>query len=524
MADYLIITSSGGGGHKIAADALQHKKLQKDPANNLVQLDVMRSSCSYGTLIGKNCTNSWDKAQQRGDIKRQLQLVKCQPVAEAFFFIGTFFTVLHRLLKGEKLPKKVICTQPLHLLAITMAVRMANLIRFKEERKISKVHLYLTDLPTNKAEHFFGALRRLHFVSKRCFNMMRVHTPEPICQIGQTPAQFWKTQAHLQPHQVKVESMPVSAPFKNPSVLPLPGSALEYEIKLFSSSEKAEMDKVLGEQVDRNCIDMPCIPERLYSKPKNRLHTILMDKVGLLMPGCLHKRVCHNQKTHHRIAFLDKIGLIIPGRALEKKTKCVMKEKIEKNSRQFKIASEDKVGLLMLGSVPEKSAILDYVDGIAAAAKEIKESGRNYYFFVACGSKELNADDEGLKKDSLYKAVCKKIKEAQLPPRVKIIPFIGQPVAPIFGRSDLSITRSGGMTSAEILALKSREGDKKRVLIHSPLKIVPEGSQEEIRKELMGQIPLWENGNAEYLVKSPHVAAEVVNPKLAHQEFKAFFR
>ncbi|MCE5319303.1 MAG: hypothetical protein LLG04_18305 [Parachlamydia sp.] len=442
MADYLIITSSGGGGHKIAADAIQQKKAQMYPTNRFDQLDVMRSGCSYGSRIGKNCTDSWDNAQQRGDVKKQLQLVRMQPVAEALFCLGTFFTVLRRLLQGEKLPKKVICTQPLHLLAITEAVRVANLIRFKEKRKITKVDLYLTDLPTSKAEHFFGALRRLHFISKRNFKMVRVHAPEPICLDGQTSQQFWKSQAHLQPHQIKIEAMPVSAQYKNPASLPMPGSAFVSDIKLFSNDEKAEMEK----------LNMP------------------------------------------------------DGRC--------------------SISENDKVGLLMLGSVPERFAILGYVDGIAAAAREsaLEESGPNHYFFIACGSKEQNGGADGLNNDSLYKAVCKQIRDAKLPRRVKIVPFIGQPVAPIFGRSDLSITRSGGMTSAEILALKSRKGDNKRVLIHAPLKKVLEGTQEEKRKQLMACIPLWENGNADYLVQSPKVAAEVVNPKLAQAEFKVFFK
>lgn len=440
MADYLIITSSGGGGHKIAADSLQQKKIQKSPANNVVQLDVMRSGCSYGSRIGKNCTDSWDKAQQKGDIQKQLQLVRFQPIAEALFCIGTFFTVLHRLLTAEKLPKSVICTQPLHLLAITEAVRAANLIRFREKRKISKVHVYLTDLPTSKAEHFFGALRRLSYMSKRNFDMIRVHAPEPICPAGQSAQDFWKKQAHLRPDQVKIESMPVSAPFKEPAALPLPGNATKLDIKLFSKDEQAEMKKL-------------------------------------------------------------------------------------QLSSRFQIAAQDKVGLVMLGSVPEKTAILNYVEGIAAAAKERRfvQKSPHHYVFVACGSKEQNGGEGGLKNDSLYREVCKKIQEAELPPKVKIIPFVGQPVAPIFGRSDLSITRSGGMTSAEILALKNRAGDNKRVLIHSSLKQTPEGSQEDICKALMDQIPLWENGNAEYLVQSPHVAARVVNPKLAQEEFKAFF-
>ena len=61
------------------------------------------------------------------------------------------------------------------------------------------------------------------------------------------------------------------------------------------------------------------------------------------------------------------------------------------------------------------------------------------------------------------------------------------------------------------------------MLIHSSLKKDPEGSPEDIRKALMDQIPLWGNGNAEYLVQSPKVAAQVVNPKLAQEELIELF-
>ncbi len=245
MSDYLIISSSGGGGHKIAAEALYGHKLQKNPENRAVQLDVMRSGCSYGSWIGKKCTDAWDKAQARADVEKQHYLVKLQPLSEALFFLGTFFTVLNRLLQGETLPKKVICTQPLHLLAITAAVRTANTIRFKEERKITKVDLYLTDLPTEKAIHFLGSLRRLHFFSRKSFNMMRVHSPEPVCKDVNA---FWKSQAHLQPHQIKTEPLPVSAAYKNPDALPLPKTAAEITIKTFTPCEKREMEKLYPNQ------------------------------------------------------------------------------------------------------------------------------------------------------------------------------------------------------------------------------------------------------------------------------------
>ena len=50
----------------------------------------MRSGCSYGETIGKKCTDMWDDAQQQGNVAKQRELIKLQPVAEAFFFWAPF--------------------------------------------------------------------------------------------------------------------------------------------------------------------------------------------------------------------------------------------------------------------------------------------------------------------------------------------------------------------------------------------------------------------------------------------------
>lgn len=449
MSDYLIITSSGGGGHKVAGDAILQKKLQKHKGASAKELDVMRSSCCYGSWLGRKCTDAWDKAQAEGDVDKQYRLFKFQAVSEAFFFIGTFFTVFNQLIRGEKLPEKVICTQPFHLFAITSAVRLANVICFKQERKIKRVELYYTDLPTEKAKHFQQSLKRLHWISKKGFELIRVHAPEPISKT-MSPAEFWEKHTSLQPHQVKVENMPVGNMFKDPGSLPLPGAKTELEIQRLTQTEQVQMQK---------------------------LHP---DQKG-----------------------------------------------------SFKIESADQVGLVMLGSVPEKQAILHYVDEMIAASKECKvdNEGHNVYLFVACGSHAFNGKVPDkkcgaypmLNENCLYNQVCTKILEANLPARVKIVPFIGQPVARIFGRSNISLTRSGGITSGEILALKSRDGDNKRVLIHSSLTKIPEGSEEEKSNALLERIPLWENGNADYLTCHKDVKAKIVNPQLAKNEFIRLF-
>lgn len=430
MSDYLIITSSGGGGHIVAANAIHHYKLKKNPENRVQQFDVMRSGCSYGTTFGTKCTDMWDEAQRKGDVEKQKRLMSLQPITEAFFFLGAFFTVLYQLLTFKTLPKKVICTQLLNLYAITLAVRLANLIRYKEERKITKLDLYVTDLPTDKATHILGSLRRLHMVSQSSFDMIRLHTPKCAQDDSDT---FWK-QVYLKPNQIKYESLPVSEAFSKVEDLPLPRTTVDVSI---------------------------------------------------------------------------------------------LKENIKED---YNLRGQDKVGLIMLGTAPEESAILGYVDEIIKQSNEKSnfsdDKDSNAYFFVSCGKAQ-----SGKSTNELYEKVMNKISQANLHPRLKIVPFTNQPVPLIFARSDMTITRSGGITSAEILALKERPDDQKRVLIHSPFQGIPQGSNGEPEKDkskiqeyLIDKIPLWENGHADYLALKKNVKAQIVTPHFIGEELTQFFQ
>lgn len=177
-------------------------------------------------------------------------------------------------------------------------------------------------------------------------------------------------------------------------------------------------------------------------------------------------------------------------------------------SDPFFIRAEDRVGLIMLGGIPTCEAILHYIDAAITLAENERiacHPGRNY-LFVGCGKETLG----------LYDRVHAYLDSRPSPAHLKIVPFLNQPVEQIFGRSDFSITRTGGMTSLEILELKRRRGDDKLILLHAQLKDseFEEGSDQETHQEYLitKGIPLWEGGNARYLRKAlPGVS--VVTPK-----------
>ena len=167
----------------------------------------------------------------------------------------------------------------------------------------------------------------------------------------------------------------------------------------------------------------------------------------------------------------------------------------------------------MLGSVPEESAVMGYLEKFLQSSESLTQREGDCYFFIACGSQDENIvkGSKKLKKNSLYQKVLDRIsKEKNLNKKIRIEPFIGQRVFSIFGRSDLYITRSGGLTSAEIIKLKGRfkEGethrDPKKVCIHSSAK-----GANASKEALLEAIPLWENGNAGYLVE--YYDAEIIN-------------
>lgn len=210
----------------------------------------------------------------------------------------------------------------------------------------------------------------------------------------------------------------------------------------------------------------------------------------------------------------------------------VAKRKEGSKTFEFDIQANDHVGLVMLGSVPTKQAILDYVQEAMCLAEmnaKAELDGTNY-LFVACGKAEIG----------LYSEVLELIKNYPQSSQLKIVPFVGQPVKRIFMRADFSITRTGGMTTQEIVAMKDREDPhsphKKDVLIHAQLPahissmtysdlahralalklesepdfkeqydaMGPDDQQAQLEKAyneylVHRGIPMWEGGNAFYL-------------------------
>lgn len=157
---------------------------------------------------------------------------------------------------------------------------------------------------------------------------------------------------------------------------------------------------------------------------------------------------------------------------------------------EFLINPEDKLIVLLLGSQPAREATSKYIEKLMHLVRQKEE---NYYLFVF-----LNHFKN--KKSGLFSNFLDFFKNK--PQNLNLIPMSFQEdetIATLFHRSDLTITRSGGHTIMELMAVAKREK-----WIHSEAK-----KSSSLKHLLKGFVP-WEGGNALYLQQ--RMEGKIVTP------------
>lgn len=159
----------------------------------------------------------------------------------------------------------------------------------------------------------------------------------------------------------------------------------------------------------------------------------------------------------------------------------------------FPLQPNDQVCSIMLGSQACTEATKQYVKKSIFLAKERGGASQNQYLFVLCGRHK--------DKQSLFQQVHDLVRlergRRDYPEHLKIVPLTFQTdaeIAPLLRRSNLSVTKSGGLTAMEQLAVA-----RGQILLHAtpPKDLDPcEMTDDDIAKTGM---PLWEWGNAEVL-------------------------
>jgi len=171
------------------------------------------------------------------------------------------------------------------------------------------------------------------------------------------------------------------------------------------------------------------------------------------------------------------------------------------------LAPQDKVMTLMLGSQPVQEASLSYVKTFIDVIRESKHHTTHHYLFVFCSHKTFEDTSLQVRLHDLI------MNMPDYPKNLSIIPMSSQTddvVAPLYFRSNATLTKAGGITSMELIAVANG-----KIWIHHEEKSSPlEKLLQHIRLPSLPSykgMPKWEYGNATYLEKRK--GAEIVSPE-----------
>lgn len=461
---YLILSSSGGGGHIAAAkgkrDELIAKGISKD---DIIVVDLMGLDKSIASnqsawiptlkgpisgteyFSGKANTETWDNLQKAGGIEsvRALEgLVDKQWIAEKIQYGSVYTNMKAKLseLKDDEL--EIFDTQALSTPAICQAIAEHN----KENNKSISVTKIVTEFLTHRAVHFLDPLSRI--------------APE---------------------HRAVLKVQVVEPPLTGPSE-----SVAEF-------NKSHGVDGIAFEYLSEQNIEPPV---RAEFKQNN----YAADKKILIKAETDEKVNEHNAKApkdKQKLAEQAYLKAQFAGSPI----------KVNGNDIEITKEPNDKLITITMGS-QGSSTILAYVDKFIEQANKAGKVEGNVYLCIAAGK------NEGA---SLYEMVRKHIEGKQLPANFKILPLAfqdGKHMASLLQNSDILVTRSGGMSSIE--AKYTQKIAKKRVVyVHSEQRIedsssFPSHCYDAVYERLLPGTVRWEGGNAEYLMKA--ISASLGSP------------
>lgn len=374
-----------GGGHVTAKNGVKARQEEECQAvghrfQAAADIDITKYANIGPFRFGDWSAKMWNDAQKKGDLRtlRQMTLPICMRIAE--FFMGWIVRIRFKamLRSLQQQPKYVVSTQAFCLKDMARAIYEVN----KEKGWDMRLDVYLTDLPSKRATHFFPSVKRLADDPK-LRAITTLHASRPIEKPTRTEQEFWEK--HCGKITVKTDDpFPIRATFLH--------------------------TEALGEKLRQPTVDIPL-----------RLNTA--HEIAIIQSG---------------IGTLDRGINVTP------------------NKLTIQIREQDKVGFLMLGSQPTQEAVLSWLKMfIQARGQKATVSGRDHYFFLYCGAPEKEGSPNPLW-NAVAQEIAKMKQEGSLPSDMHIVPFTNQDadvIAPLMARSDMTVTRSGGATSMELLQL-----------------------------------------------------------------------
>lgn len=186
-----------------------------------------------------------------------------------------------------------------------------------------------------------------------------------------------------------------------------------------------------------------------------------------------------------------------------------LKPKENENEFIFTLSPQDKLFIILLGSQPSSNAVFNYVKGITQKIRDSDSRDKKYSLIVF-------ADKFSTVKQTMFHKIHSLINTIEnYPSNLSIVPMSFQNdevISALFHRGDLTITRSGGHTIMELMAVS--KGNK---WIHSETKRNHVKEVPSYEKLLKG-IPCWELGNARYL--HDKFNGDIVTPEIIYQKLE----
>lgn len=256
----LLITSSGGSGHLIAAKAIK-QSLENGPEPKVV-LEQDVSKDWLGNFFGQIFISIWNTSQINGWIFMQEFLSTIHPLTYIFFTPSIFFHCFRLLIQYNF--ERVIDDQVLGTKAITNAVRLYNWLK-KKNIKVEKV---LTDLPTDYTAHFFAEIKTLNRFER---TSIEIYAQDPLLY-GEMPQIFWKRKTGLPIEQIHIVPPPLRKAFMNPPV----NNSQPIDIDLCIDSEAAKLRLIKASQIHTH---PPVFFEdkgRVQIQPQDLVFTIML--------------------------------------------------------------------------------------------------------------------------------------------------------------------------------------------------------------------------------------------------------
>lgn len=185
----------------------------------------------------------------------------------------------------------------------------------------------------------------------------------------------------------------------------------------------------------------------------------------------------------------------------------------KKNAITYSIDPKDKVAILMLGTYPHKKTALSYIKGFIKIFQENNYLNRKDHLFVLCSHKKTT-------KTSLQEDINRLLeKTSNYPKNLTIVPLPYQDdqiIASLLHRSDATFTRSGGLTSMELLTVCHGQ-----IYIHKNPHQIPKIYRFIKRNNAPQGMPPWEIGNARYLQAKK--GAKFTSPDTLKDSCRSYF-